>query len=365
MSSNQNWFLETIRGDRVGIVASTTRLLLFTMSLVYRVAIRIRNWAYDSGWKQIHQVDFPVISVGNLTTGGTGKTPHVIWLADQLKTHHRVTVISRGYGSLDGQLNDEGMEIELRCPEIELIQNPNRVAAATQLAGKQDAVAILDDGFQHRRLHRDLNIMLVDSTNPFGHGFLLPRGLMREPISSARRSDLIILTRCNLVEPEIRRDIRMAFEQVHPALNWVETELKLLGWQDIQNVVHDLNKLDEIPVLAFSAIGNHDGFIKTLREINLNIVGDCPFPDHHNYTSNDMSRIFEMARLRGAHAVVCTMKDLVKIRKDCDDGLSIFALLTGINVISGAQELSERLMTTLPKLKNARRNEPPKTLSHG
>ena len=354
MKLDQNWFLETISGGRNGLLPSAPRFLLFLISLVYRLVIAARNWAYDMGWKKSFQAKMPVISIGNLTTGGTGKTPMVIWLAKRLGQDHDVTVISRGYGSKDGNLNDEGLEIESSCPGVKLIQNPNRVAAANEVDRKADSVIVLDDGFQHRRLHRDLDIVLIDASNPFGHDFVLPRGLLREPVEQVRRSDLVVLTRSNLIERPARDAIRQRLQQCHPALNWAEAELKLMGWRDAKDIVHPLSTLDEQSLFAFSAIGNPDGFIETLRRLDVGIVGKKRFNDHHSFTPADLELIQRNAAEHSADAIVCTMKDFVKVRSIQIDGLPVYALATELEIGVGLELLDQLLNQTLSELKDSR-----------
>ena len=354
MQLDQNWFLETISGKRNGLLPGASRCLLFLISLVYRLIIVARNWAYDTGWKRTYQAQLPVISIGNLTTGGTGKTPMVIWLAKRLGQDREVTVISRGYGSQDGNLNDEGLEIEQSCPRVSLIQNPDRVAAVYQLDSNAGSVVVLDDAFQHRRLHRDLDIVLIDASNPFGHGFVLPRGLLREPVKQIRRSDLVILTRANLIERKDRDAIRQRLQQHHAALNWAEAELKLKGWRDANDVEHPLGALDHQKIFAFSAIGNPGGFIETLKRLDVDLVGEKRLNDHHSFNHADLEAIHQAAAEKNAEAIVCTMKDFVKVRSMQIPGLPVYALATELQFSAGLELIDRLLNQTLSELEDSR-----------
>ena len=354
MSLEQNWFLETISGRRTGTAAELTRLILFPVSLVYRFVIGVRNWVYDCRLKKIHRVDMPVISIGNLTTGGTGKTPMVIWLANRLKADRNVTVLSRGYGSKPGELNDEGKEIEVACPSVTQIQNPDRVVGAQSLNKRDRSVIILDDGFQHRRLHRDLDIVLIDATSPFGFAATLPRGLLREPISSIQRSDLVLLTRSNLVSPDVRRRIRGEVEKHHAQLAWAESELITVGWNDLDHTEHGLEFLRGKRLFAFSAIGNPAGFIRTLRQQQFDVVGEHRFKDHHHYSLDDLKEIERSARGANSDTLVCTMKDLVKLHTLEPPQIPIFALKTGVKIVAGAETIDRMLDRVLPKLEDSR-----------
>jgi tetraacyldisaccharide 4'-kinase len=169
--------------------------------------VRQRNRWFDRAGSHVQRVAAPVISVGNITVGGTGKTPFVAWLAQWFALRQMpVTIISRGYGSRRGTPNDEALELAARLPDVPHLQNPDRVAAAEQaLHANATQVLILDDAFQHRRLARDLDIVLLDALEPFGYEHLLPRGLLREPIESLSRAHVVALSRSDAVDEPRRR----------------------------------------------------------------------------------------------------------------------------------------------------------------
>jgi tetraacyldisaccharide 4'-kinase len=344
--------LETISGKRRGVIASLIRIGLSALTPIYRLAIFIRNLRYDRAIanddrQQVRKVDVPVISVGNITTGGSGKTPLVIWLAQFLRTTQiRVAVISRGYGAdpknSDGR-NDEAMEMELRLPDVPHLQDPDRHSVASIAVEELESqVLLLDDGFQHRKLHRDLDIVLIDATNPFGYGRLLPRGLLREPISGLKRANAIVLTRCDLVDDQTIRSIRqrienLNFKQTPPAMALTHT--KPLGWLQFDGQQHALSHLETESLFAFCGIGNPLGFAGTLESLNLNVIGNRSFPDHHAYSRADLADIARLTRSAGASAIVCTHKDLVKVGCNQIEGLPVFALLVAIEFQSGQAEL--------------------------
>ena len=168
---------------------------MWALTPIYRFAIDRRNNRFENDSDAITKVDVPVISIGNLTTGGTGKTPLVIWLCRQIRQRNRrVAIISRGYGAETSDRktvkpNDEAMELGQRLPDVPHLQNPDRIASATiAIEELETQFIVMDDGFQHRHLHRDLDIVVVDATEPFGYGYLLPRGLLREPVKSLSRA---------------------------------------------------------------------------------------------------------------------------------------------------------------------------------
>ena len=221
---NADDFYDLISGRRRGVGATALRALLACGELPYGLAVRLRNRRYDRDSSAVTHVGVPVVSVGNLTVGGTGKTPMVKWIARQLREQdRRVAILSRGYRAEEGAKNDEALELEESLPDVPHLQNKDRVAAARTAIEELDSqVLLLDDGFQHRRLGRDLDIVLIDATAPFGYGHLLPRGALREPISSLKRADVVCLTRADSVRSEARDVIRQRVSRVAPAALWCE-----------------------------------------------------------------------------------------------------------------------------------------------
>ena len=205
---------DLLSGRRRGLGAALLRGGLRLAETPYAWAMRWRNHRYDSGAATVHRLDVPVISVGNLTTGGTGKTPLVFWLAQWFRDRAiPVAVVSRGYRAPQAARaatatseNDEARELAARLPDVPHLQNPDRVAAARQAIRQfQCRAIILDDAFQHRRIGRDLDIVLLDALEPLGFGHVLPRGLLREPVEGLRRADLVALSRADVLEPHAAR----------------------------------------------------------------------------------------------------------------------------------------------------------------
>ncbi len=189
-------YLALISGQTPGLAAAVQRLGLYLASLFYGLGVRLRNAGYSLGWLRAQRVAAPVVSVGNLTVGGTGKTPAVEYVARYYRRQdRRVAILSRGYGSAGGH-NDEALVLFANLNDVPHLQDADRVRSAhIALEELESEVLVLDDGFQHRRLVRDLDLVLIDATNPWGHGYLLPRGLLREPIRGLRRADLVLLER--------------------------------------------------------------------------------------------------------------------------------------------------------------------------
>ena len=225
----------------------------------------VRNAGFDRGWKQIHHADVPVVSVGNLTLGGTGKTPMVEWVARWYRRRGvRVAILSRGYGQTGG-LNDEGRVLEENLPDVPHLQDPDRVALAGIATRELESeLIVLDDGFQHRRLARDVDLVLLDALEPFGLGHLFPRGLLREPIRSLRRADVVVLSRADLVTAADRAAIRAEAERRAGPLRWVEARHAPLDLIDSEGNASPLDELAGQSVAAFCGIGNPEGFRRTL-----------------------------------------------------------------------------------------------------
>ena len=189
-----------VRGEARGLGPALLRRLLWCARMPYSLGVRWRNRKFDRG-RDVHRAGVPVISIGNLTVGGTGKTPCVEYVARLLREQDiRVAILSRGYGAETGR-NDEAMVLEENLLDVPHLQDPDRVAIArTAVEELASEVLVLDDGFQHRRL-RDLDILLIDTADPWGAGICY-RGGLREPTSSLRRAGLIVLTRCDAMSPE-------------------------------------------------------------------------------------------------------------------------------------------------------------------
>jgi len=313
VSGESGWWFAPIRG------------LLRVGEWCYAGAVSRRNRFFDQGGV-IVRLPVPVISVGNLTVGGTGKTPLVMELVSRLEQRKgNPAVVSRGYGSKDGEPNDEEILIRSRCPGVICVSNPDRVQAGRTACERFAAnVIVLDDGFQHRRLHRDLDIVLIDATCPFGYDHLLPRGLLREPVSSLRRADAILITRCDQASAARLADISRRLHQTTHRACVLRCRTRVI----------DLVTLDGAPwrgslagarVAALAAIGNPSAFACTIQSLGANVVQARWFPDHHQYRSRDIRRWLSPSQTPAHDLVVTTEKDAVKLRQV--DGLRLDAFV--------------------------------------
>jgi tetraacyldisaccharide 4'-kinase len=343
-------FREIVSGRRQGAKAVALRTALRIAEVPYSLAMRYRNRRYTRGQAKSHSAGVPVISVGNLTLGGTGKTPMVEWIAAKLRESQiRVAIVSRGYGGEAGGYNDEALELELALPDVPHVQNPDRVAAAHVAVEELDMqVLLLDDGFQHRRLLRDLDIVLLDATEPFGFEHVFPRGTLREPLVGLARADVVILSRADMLDSESRTKIRERVARLAPQAGWCEVEHRVAGLVNSagQRVAADV--LAGKRVAAFCGIGNPAGFRHTLDTLDCEVVAWREFPDHHNYTREDVASLSQWGQQ--ADALVCTRKDLVKLRVPTLGGVALWAVSIEIGFLAGQEVLEEKLNTVLAKL---------------
>lgn len=359
---NQTALLEIISGRRQGVCAAMTRAFLWALTPIYRFGVRRRNRRFDTGKIAVSKVDVPVISIGNLTTGGTGKTPLVIWLCRQIRQlDRRVAIVSRGYGAArntdrTSKPNDEAMELGQRLPDVPHLQDPNRVDSAKIAIEELETEGIvMDDGFQHRALARDLDIVVVDATEPFGLGHLLPRGLLREPVKNISRADFVVLSRCDQVSHEEIGRTQAQLKRYCPNLPIAKTKVQPAKWMQYDGQEKDLSKFTPSPssskggaeVFVCCAIGNPDSFLNTVSSTGVTVVGQSFYPDHHLYGRADIETITDAAIQCGAAAIVCTHKDLVKIGVNQFKGMPIYALVAEIVFLEGEAELLAAVKSTL------------------
>ncbi len=348
----QEYFLSLMRGERTGLIAAVVRAGLWLVSIPYGWIMGLRNFAYARGWKQSFAASVPVLSVGNLTLGGTGKTPFVEYLAQRLRENDlQVAILSRGYAGEHGR-NDEALVLEENCPDVPHLQGRDRVLLAQTAALELESeVLILDDGFQHRRLRRDLDIVLIDATCPWGHGYIFPRGLLRESPRGLRRAHVAVITRSD--QSADVANIRRKIETLAPGLAVVETSHAPSLWVNSGGATQAVNAWQGQRLAAFCGLGNPNAFRGTLEKLGHEVVAWRTYPDHHPYTRADIDDLRRWARDLPVGTVVATsQKDLVKIRLERLEGHELWALRIGIQVHAGETEFLELVKKSL----NARVN---------
>ena len=340
-------FKRLVDGTACGLGPSLARLGLAAVAAPYGLAVTTRNAAYDCGLLPVARATVPVISVGNLTLGGTGKTPLVAWTAALLARHgRRPAIVSRGYGAAPGERSDEAAELAILLPGVPHVADRDRVAAAARAVALGADVVVLDDGFQHRRLGRDLDIVAVDATDPFGHGRLFPRGLLREPLRGIARARAVVLTRASSIDIERRVAIQGAlFAKCRSARPvWAEADHRPVGLRTADGATRPLAALDGRRVFAFAGIGNPAAFRATLVAHGAEVAAFRPLPDHHAYTAANLESLAREAAAARAALAVTTLKDLVKIRRATLDGLPLAALEIALDVPGGGEALQRVIL---------------------
>jgi tetraacyldisaccharide 4'-kinase len=349
-----------------GAIAAALRLL----SLPYAAAVALRNRLYDRGLLPQAKLACPVVSVGNLTVGGTGKTPTVIFIANLLKERgFRPAVLSRGYGgSAKGPVNivsdgnrilpgwrdagDEPILIAGAVPGIPVLTGPRRALTGMAAVERFGAdVLILDDAFQHRALFRNLDMVLIDTAHPFGNGFILPRGPLREMPEALRRAHLIIRTGAETDPTDPLRGASglPSFRGIHRPRGLVEAKT---------GRILPLAELKGLRVCAFAGIGRPEAFRKSLTGLGAELASFRAFPDHHPYSRADIDALLRLAGENGAGRIVTTEKDAVRLADHPDFRREIFLLRIGME-ISPAGPFSELVFSRLAdeKGKNIEENK--------
>ena len=328
-----------IRGERRGPLARLGRAGLKLASGPYRLGIWWRNRAFDRGKRTIHRAGVPVVSIGNLSLGGTGKTPCVEYVARFYRELGvQVAILSRGYGANAGP-NDEALVLEENLPDVPHLQGADRASLATTAVEELEAeLLVLDDGFQHRRLHRDLDIVLIDATCPPHRDFLFPRGTLREPASSLNRASAILLTRCDQVDAAEVDAIREWIAKRFPNVPVAKTEHRATTALAPRQAV-----------AAFCGIGNPAAFRRTLEDLGANVIAFRTFPDHHAYTREDVDELRTWATgLPEGTEIATTQKDWVKLRLDDLAGRPLRTIRIALSFREGEAEFNEVLRGSVP-----------------
>ena len=346
---NEKHFRDLISGNTRGAAATLARGGLRLLSPLYGCGVMLRNGGFRFGINTVHRAQVPVVSIGNLTTGGTGKTPFAAYIAHWFRDKgQRVCFLSRGYRAESGQVNDEARVLEQLCPDVPHLQNPNRVASAqTAVAQFNSDLLILDDGFQHRRLHRDLDIVLIDAVNPWGYGYLLPRGLLREPLAGLRRADLVVITRVDQVREDRLAAIREQIAQYTTAA-LVEVSFPPVRLINAAGETAEINSLHGLPLAVFCGIGNPAAFQGAVETLGLTIAEFREFPDHHPYSPTDIAELGAWIADCSATATLVTQKDLVKLNMPELNGIPLWAVEIGCKIHCGESMLSAALTGLIP-----------------
>ena len=303
-------------GQQRGPCASVLRGAMAAAEPIYSAAVSYRNRRFDAG-RGVRKLPRPAISVGNITAGGTGKTPVVQWLCEQLRASGRhPAILLRGYKSKGGLSDEQRMlDRSLNGPGLVPIvvqANPDRFAAGNEVLRDHPDVDlfVLDDGFQHRRLARDFDLVLISATDPFGFNHVHPRGLLREPLSSLKRAGALLITRASEVDPDVLAQIERRLRQHSPTAPIYHADHIQMGVRS-EAGFEPIESLAGKRIFAFCGLGNPASFFRQLQSHGADLVGSMAFPDHHAYDDGDLAEIDRSAG--NAQMILTTEKDWVKL----------------------------------------------------
>lgn len=373
----QTYFIDLVHSKEVdGLFPHLIMGILYIFSLIYGLLVNIKLAGYKYGIFQKQKLDCFVISLGNVTVGGTGKTPTAQRLARDIRDMgYRVVILNRGYRAKwhgevgivsDGkrlhmdaaEAGDEAYMLAKHLPEVPVLIGAERAKTGRYAIEHFGAeVAILDDGYQHWQLERDLDILLVDAVNVFGNGYILPRGTLREPISHISRADICLMTKVDQAAAGSCDYIRETVHRYNPEARIVESIhqprcfIPLTEWYvNIASQGIDIAQMRGKRIMAVSAIGNPASFEQTLSDLGAVIIESLRYPDHHDYAMSEMTDIFQQAENAGAEAIVITEKDAVKIPADVARekwSIPIYVICVEVNFQKGSEGLADLLKKRL------------------
>jgi tetraacyldisaccharide 4'-kinase len=317
------------------------RVALWPLSVLYGEYVRARAWLYKNGWLKQRQLRGKVISVGNLTVGGTGKTPMVLWLAEKfLAEGKRVAILSRGYKGAGGTSDEIELMKRRLQGRVKFGVGKNRFAEGRRIEAEQPVdVFLLDDGFQHLPLARDVDIILIDALRPLNRSLLLPAGSLREPFSAIGRADLLVFTRTDTrpISAQATGDL-----DAYPVF---AATTRLLGFRlHRKDALVQTHEMGHGPFFAFCGIGNPRGFFDDLSRWNVPVAGQSIFRDHHLFTAIDLRRLEKAAQSAGAIAFVTTEKDAENLK-----GIDATAIPIFIAVIDFALSAESEFLAALER----------------
>jgi len=365
------------------------KTILYVISLPYRLLVNLRNWLYDHKIFRERRLSRPVISVGNVTVGGTGKTPCVIWLARMLQEQgFRPAILSRGYGGKSSQpvnivsdgrkillsnvaAGDEPCLIARTLPDIPVITGPKRVLTGQTAIDQFGAdILVCDDAFQHRQLFRNINLVLLDSEKPLGNGYMLPRGSLREPPSALRRADAFILTRSKKEEALEKLPLaslrgakrrgnrtrgcnplfchrfnRSGQVENIPVFRSSHQPVGLVSGDYTRQLT--LTQLKDKKVYAFSGIAQPESFEKGIADAGAKIIAFDVFPDHHRYTPGEVEKIRHNFLKAGADFLLTTEKDGMRLQEFTEFLSDVYLLCIKMEIIPDSGSLKKFILEKL------------------
>ncbi|MGB2705612.1 MAG: tetraacyldisaccharide 4'-kinase [Candidatus Omnitrophota bacterium] len=336
-------YMQDLMNDRKGgAVSCILKPCLLIISYIYGFLAGSHYFFYKVNLLKSYKSRITTISVGNITLGGTGKTPFVIMLAEYLaRKNKKAAVLIRGYGEDEWKM----LEDRLRKRGVRVFVGKDRIKSARKAEACSVEALILDDGFQHCRLKRDLDIVLLDSTNPFGNRRLFPRGILREPMGSLERADIMVLTKADRGKENIAA-IEEGLRKIAPGKPILKAIHRPTALFDIHKAgVEGPAFIQGKTVCVLSAICDPSYLRYTVEKVGSRVGFEVIFPDHYPYRERDLNRIFGDCKKRNIDTIITTEKDAVKLKKLTapENGLRILALSVELEITQGKEEIDVRL----------------------
>lgn len=348
----QEYLYSLATDKKRGLFPHILKLFLFLLSLFYGLLIRIILFCYKSNILKTTHLDCKVISVGNITLGGTGKTPLVELIAQFLVNKGlKIAILTRGYkkAQAKGKKSDEATMLSAKLPAVPILVGRNRIENAKKaIKDYQVDLILLDDGFQHWRLHRDLDIVTIDATNPFGNRNMLPRGILREPLSSLKRADMFLTTKADFGQVNLDK-IESLINLINPkAVVAQSTHSPIFLYRIDNNRVLDASLIRDRNICLLASIGDPATFEAMISKQGFNPLLKFYFVDHYQYKESDLKKVIDSCRERKINTIITTEKDVPRLKPlklDFLNGFSILALRIGIKFTRNEKIFFERLLS--------------------
>ncbi len=340
----KNYFRRLAQGYENGKLSSMLYPVLDFSSCVYGQAVASLRNLHEKKVLRRTKLPFPVISIGNLTWGGTGKTPFVEYLVRKISESQRAALIlTRGYG------NDEVEQFKTHLPNVLLGVGKNRTQVAQEVAKKNRVdVAVLDDGLQHWALERDLEIITVNALNPFGNGKLLPRGILREPVHILKRAAIVVISHANLISAKELESLKSLIKEKAPDASILETYLEpLFFYRARKRARVPVTRLQNQRVATFSGVGTPRSFQLVLSRLQIRPIRNFEFPDHHVFSEQELREVKDVSDAAAAQEIVTTEKDFYRCPDLITEILNPLVLAARLRISSGEEILRDRLSRLL------------------
>lgn len=340
----RNYFRLLAEDRKMSGLAEVIKPVLSVLSFFYEKAVVFLRWLYQKGLLPRKRLPFPVISVGNLTWGGTGKTPLVEYLARRIVERRKnPLILSRGYSL------DEVNQLKDHLPNVRIGVGKERYQVARGISRNERIhVAILDDGFQHWKIQRDIEIVTINALNPFGNGRLIPRGVLREPKEALKRASVIILTHVNLIAPKEYENLRAELRRLSPNAALVEAYIEpLFLYRAAKRNRISLEQLGNKRVATFSAVANPRSFQLLLIKQGIKPVRNFEYSDHHVFTPKELNEIRQVSQTGEVDEIITTEKDFFRSQKTITEILNPLVLAARMRIASGEEILTDRMFRLL------------------